>query len=299
MLSEVVDDLVCPLCGAGLTESAGSLRCGAGHAFDIARQGYVNLLPGGARPGTADTPEMARARADFLGAGHFGSLMRLLADRVQDLVKGQEAERGRTRGAVRSCADSRPRVVDAGAGTGDYLAAVLDRLPRASGIALDISKHALRRAARAHQRIGAVTWDVWRPLPIRDASMDIVLNVFAPRNGPEFRRILRPDGALVVITPTTRHLETLVGPLGLLSVGEAKTERVGETLGGDFRLAHRESHGTELLLDHLDVETLVGMGPSAHHVPPDLLRERIEALPASVRVPASFTLSVFRPEPVG
>ncbi|MCW2902861.1 MAG: rRNA ((1)-)-methyltransferase [Streptosporangiaceae bacterium] len=282
VLSEVVSHLVCPVCGQGLLESDRALRCGAGHAFDIARQGYVNLLPGGARPGTADTPEMARSREAFLGAGHFQPLMRLLADRVEDMAHGQAG------------ATSPACVLDAGAGTGEYLSAVLDRLPEATGMAMDISKHALRRAARAHPRIGAVVWDVWRPFPVADSSMAAVLNVFAPRNGAEFRRVLRPGGALFVVTPTARHLETLVEPLGLLSVDQRKAERVDDALHGHFTLAHRESQEAELLLRPDEVETLVGMGPSAHHVAPALLRERLGALPAPIRVPASFTVSVFR-----
>jgi 23S rRNA (guanine745-N1)-methyltransferase len=281
VLSDIVGDLLCPVCGADLAEGDRALRCDAGHAFDIARQGYVNLLPGDARPGTADTPEMARARDAFLGAGHFDPLMRTLGERVRE--------------AVDDLLGTGSHVLDAGAGTGHYLAAVLDRLPGTSGIALDLSKHALRRAARIHPRIGAVAWDVWRRLPLRDGSAAAVLNVFAPRNGPEFRRVLARNGALIVVTPTARHLHTLIGPLGLLSVDERKSERIDGTLGPDFDLEARECHDMEMSLNHEEIETLVGMGPSAWHVPGEVLRERLSALPAPVRVPASFTISVFRP----
>jgi 23S rRNA (guanine745-N1)-methyltransferase len=282
VLSDVVHHLVCPVCGAGLREEGGALRCAGRHAFDIGRQGYVNLLPGDARPGTADTPEMTRSREAFLGAGHFGSLARLLAD----LAYGVERA---TASGQDAC------VLDAGGGTGYYLAAVLDRLPEATGIVLDLSKHALRRAARSHPRMGAVAWDLWRPLPIEDAGMTVVLNVFAPRNGAEFRRVLRADGALLVVTPTVRHLGSLIGPLGLLSVDERKAERVRDTLGAFFTLESRTTHEAELLLSHTEVETLVGMGPSAWHVQAGPLRSRLGTLPEPVPVPASFTVSEFRP----
>ncbi|MBC6463568.1 putative RNA methyltransferase [Actinomadura sp. HBU206391] len=285
MLSDIARDLLCPVCGAGLDEEGGALRCGAGHAFDIARQGYVNLLPGDARPGTADTPEMARSRDAFLGAGHFDPLMRSLADRVHEVLAA----------ATGSAPATGSRVLDAGAGTGHYLAAVLDRTPGTTGIALDLSKHALRRAARAHPRIGAVAWDVWRRLPLRDGSVTAVLNVFAPRNGPEFRRVLGEGGALFVVTPTARHLGTLVGPLGLLSVDQRKAERIGAALDADFLLESQEGHDIQMSLSHTEVETLVGMGPSAWHVPTEALRERLSPLPTPLSVPASFTLSVFRP----
>ncbi len=73
---------------------------------------------------------------------------------------------------------------DVGAGPGYYLAAVLGQLPGRAGLALDVSKFALRRAARAHPRIGAVAADAWRRLPVADGAAAVVVNVFAPRSGP-------------------------------------------------------------------------------------------------------------------
>ncbi len=89
-------------------------------------------------------------------------------------------------------------------------------------------------AARAHRRIGAVGCDAWRPLPVADAAAGLVLNVFAPRDGAELRRILRPDGALLLVTPAADHLAELIGPLGLLSVDERKPERLADKLGPYF-----------------------------------------------------------------
>src|SRR5215469_5864003 len=74
VLDEVVPYLTCAQCDAGLARAGGSLRCRAGHVFDIARQGYVSLIPAGARVLGGDTAAMVAARADFLGAGHFASL---------------------------------------------------------------------------------------------------------------------------------------------------------------------------------------------------------------------------------
>jgi Methylase involved in ubiquinone/menaquinone biosynthesis len=277
VLTDVVDHLKCPVCEADLASADRMLRCPAGHCFDIAKQGYVNLLPGDARAGTADTPDMVRARVDFLGAGHFSSLTCLLAGEAADgLVEG-------------SC------VLDAGAGTGHYLGAVLERAPGAVGLALDLSKFALRRAAGVHPRIGAAVWDIWRPLPVRTGTINVIMNVFAPRNGAEFHRVLRPDGALLVVTPTGRHLGELVGPLGLLSVDDRKPERTAETLGQRFRPDRHDEHEITLSLSHPEVVTLVGMGPSAGHISGEELRQRLEALPDPVEVTASFRISRFTP----
>lgn len=277
MLTDLVDHLICPVCGADLACEGRVLRCTAGHCFDIAKQGYVNLLPGDARAGTADTAEMVRARVAFLGAGHFSSLAALLAEEVADGLP--EA----------AC------VLDAGAGTGHYLGAVLERVPGAMGLALDLSKFALRRAVGEHPRIGAAVWDLWRPLPVRTGSINVIMNVFAPRNGAEFHRVLRPDGALVVVTPTGRHLGELVGSLGLLSVDERKPERMAATLGEYFRPERHDEHEISLWLSHPDVDTLVGMGPSAGHIPGEELRQRLAVLPDPVEVTASFRISRFAP----
>lgn len=274
MLADVVPYLVCPVCGADLELADRGLLCPSGHAFDIARQGYANLLPGNARPGTADTPEMVRARDEFLTAGHFTAP----ADKL-----------------ARSVARAAPSfVVDAGAGTGHYLSRMLDRSPGAVGLALDISKHAARRAAKAHPRAGAVVADLWRPLPLRDGAADTVVNVFAPRNAAEFHRVLRDDGLLFTVTPSPRHLGALVEPLGLLSIDERKAERMDAALAGYFKFDSRQEIEVEAVLSHDEVAALVGMGPSAHHVPADRLRERLRRLPDPLPAPLSFVLSTYR-----
>lgn len=272
MLREVVGFLRCPSCGRDLVLADGTVRCGAGHGFDVARQGYVSLLSGGARTGTADTAAMVQARASFLGAGHYAAIAEAVAD---------ECERAAGDGPG-GC------VVDVGAGTGYHLARALDRLPDPVGVALDLSKHAARRAARAHPRAGAVVCDVWEPLPVRSGVTAVVLNVFAPRNGAEMARVLAPGGALVVVTPTRRHLAELVGPLGLLTVDERKAERLDAQLGPFVTLTERRAVEQRLLLSRADVQALVGMGPSARH------GARVGDLPEPATVTVSVTVAVYR-----
>jgi 23S rRNA (guanine745-N1)-methyltransferase len=254
----VVDVLRCPICRGKFTRSVGSLRCAAGHTFDIARQGYVNLLGAG----TGDTAGMVADRAAFLAAGHYAPLAGLVAEWAAGSAAGL--------------------VVDAGAGTGYYLSAVLDRWP-SFGLALDASPVALRRAARAHERVGAVVWDVWRPWPVRDDAAAVVLNVFAPRNGPEFHRVLRPDGTLIVVTPTTEHLAELSG---LLAVDPHKAQRLAATLA-QFELVNSQTLRYPMTLHETDVRRVTGMGPAAHHDRP------VEWSAGTVT--ASFLVSAYRP----
>ena len=267
MLGDLVGLLRCPHCAAELAHGGSTVGCPNGHSFDVARQGYASLLTGDARTGTADTREMVGAREAFLGAGHYEPAADSLAAECARVVAGRPG------GAI----------VDVGAGTGYYLARTLDLLPDRVGLALDVSKHALRRAAGAHPRIGAVACDAWRALPVRTGVAAAVLSVFSPRNGAEMRRILRPDGILLLITPTPRHLAELTAALGLLSVDERKEERLEDQLGPFFELTRRSEHEWVMALGHADVEHLVGMGPSARHTDPERTPRRSISCPTRWR----------------
>ncbi|MEU7849751.1 putative RNA methyltransferase [Micromonospora parva] len=344
----ILHRLRCPVCGEPLAETtagtARALRCPRRHSFDIARQGYVNLLAGRA-PHAGDTPEMVAARADFLAAGHYDVIAAALATAATDAVgrlgatdaphpaptpptlcsapvEATASPPSRRLGGCRAKdptaraqdptarakdptaevraepapdVDAYPLVVDAGAGTGRYLGAVLAALPDAVGLALDVSKPALRRAARAHPRAAAALADTWQRLPLADASTAVLLNVFAPRNGAEFHRVLDPAGTLLVVTPDTDHLAELVDALGLLRVDPDKADRVTDSLGGHFTPAGSAVHRAQLTLTRPEAASLVGMGPSAWHTDPDALAARLAALPEPVRVTVAVRVDAYRP----
>lgn len=276
MHPEVVAALRCPIEGDGLTLEDRTLRCPAGHAFDLARQGYVNLVTG-RDPGTGDDAAMVAARAAVLDAGRFAAVTEALADQVAELVPPDGV------------------VVDLGAGTGHHLTGVLERLPDRAGIAVDLSKHAARRAARCHPRVGAVVADVWQGLPIGTGTAAAVLCVFAPRNAAEIARVLQPDGVIVVVTPLPHHLGELIGPLGLLEVDPRKQERLLAALdpvaeaAGPVRTVE-----TTWRLDHDQVRALVAMGPSADHLGAGDLADRVGRLPGQVPVTLAVELRAYR-----
>lgn len=287
MLAEVVEYLRCPICHGPLA-GPGPLRCPREHSFDLARHGYVQLTP---RPlaHVGDTTAMVAARGAFLDAGHYGFLSAALAT---------EARAASTRWQDDASAD-KPLVLDVGAGTGHHLAAVLDALDGAVGLALDAAKPAARRAVNAHSRAAAVVCDTWQRLPIGDDAARLVLNVFAPRNGAEFRRVLANDGALLVATPTAGHLGDLMDRLAkhgvdLVGVDPDKETRLEGALR-DFRLASERTLSQELTLTRAEAADLVAMGPSARHIQPALLAEALAALSAPIAATASIRLTQWTP----
>lgn len=238
--------LRCPICGQILVDrspgTSKALRCPNRHSFDVARQGYVHLGTGGRLP-SGDTPAMVMAREEIQSRGFFAPLEEAL---------------------VRHVPPSARLVADLGAGTGHYLARILDRRPRTQGLAFDVSKPALRRAAGAHPRMGAVLTDTWVRLPLADAAVDVLLNVFAPRNGVQMRRVLAPGGVLIVATPAPGHLAELRAAARLLDVDQAKRERLSATLGG-FTQTGEETVRWSLDLTADRAHKLILMGPNAFH----------------------------------
>jgi 23S rRNA (guanine745-N1)-methyltransferase len=237
----IVARLRCPVCGEAMTTADSALRCRTGHSFDIARQGYVDLSAGPVtHPG--DTTEMVAARERVLAAGHFDFVAAGLAEATAAYASGL--------------------IVDVGAGTGVHLKSLLEARPDALGLAVDVSKAALRRAGRAHPRMGAVRADAWRGLPVADGAASVVLNVFAPRAGREFARVLRAGGRLAVITPAPDHLRELGLAIG---VDPRKEERLLATLGPWFVRESDHELRTTLHLSADDARAVAGMGPGAFH----------------------------------
>jgi 23S rRNA (guanine745-N1)-methyltransferase len=267
--------LRCPQCGAPFSQDGRTLRCGAGHAFDLARSGYVSFLVGRGAEVEGDDASMVAARARFLEAGHFAPLSAALA--------------ALGRGAAPGLA------VELGAGTAHHLARVLDALPSHAGLAVDVSAAAARRAARAHPRASAIVADARRALPLADACAALALVAFAPRNGGELRRILRAGGLLVVATPTPAHLAELRPAFHLLEVDPEKPRRLEEALAPGFDRVESRSVRWEMRLGPADCEALVAMGPSARHLAPAEIAVRARGLPDPLAVTGDCTVDVWRP----
>jgi 23S rRNA (guanine745-N1)-methyltransferase len=315
VISDIVGYLRCPHCHRPLSLDGRTARCSNGHAFDVARQGYLSLLAPGALVRNADSAGMVAARLAFLAAGHYRFLARALAAAAAAALSrtatgttaaGTTAARSTIAASPAAGAGATPAagtdqstvdgcVLDVGGGTGYHLAAVLEALPRLRGIALDISRPAALHAGRAHPRADAVVADAWQPLPVATGAAALALNVFSPRNGAELRRVLHPAGALLVTTPTNAHLQELIGPLSLLSVDRDKRTRLAGQLGDHFTGHRSQRHQRTMHLTHADVHALVEMGPNAHHRDREMLTYRISRLPEPCSVTASFQTVTYLP----
>lgn len=274
--------LQCPVCTApmGVDDTgagAMGLACQQGHRFDGARQGYFNLLTGKASGLIPDTAAMVQARSSFLDAGHY--------DRLAEAVTGYTSNA--------AGAKAHPVIADAGAGTGFYLGAALEASTTAHGVAMDISKYALRRAARALPEALCLVWDIWRPLPFTPGSIDVMLNIFAPRNPAEFARVLAPGGHLIVVTPLPGHLEEIRRTASLLAVQAEKSDHLTRTLEPYFVREEYDDVEFSMALEPADIRLAALMGPSAHHIDEEALQETLESFPARTDVTAAFRIAVY------
>ena len=278
MLSDIIDVLADPADGTPLSgvDDYTRLVSESGHSFDVARRGYVTLAAGAGLRHQGDSMEMVRARETFLSRGHFAPFVETVAAGVHDALDDA---------AVPDT--TRPVIAEFGAGTGYYLAHTLDSVEGARGLGLDISVHAARHLAKSHHRVGAVVADVWERLPIRDASIDVITVIFAPRNAAEFARVLTPGGQALFLTADRGHLAELREPLGILDVEEGKIDRLVEQARGHLSpVTEPTLIEFPMELDRESIAAQIGMSPSARHISPEELSARIADLPQTMTVTA-------------
>ena len=270
--------LVCPICNNPLEQNDTSLKCSNSHSFDISSEGYVNLLrkklPG-------DAKEMLMARREFLEHGHYQPL----SDLINDLVYTHMP-----------LSSSPPTILDAGCGEGYYIGRLQQSLLAhdypAQCIGLDISKDAVRMAAKRHKQVCFVVANIKERLVFVDAAMQVVLNIFAPRNPAEFARVLAPGALLLVIIPGSDHLHQLRSALHLLNIEEDKEQKVIAQFAPFFDFVTSSPLNYPLQLDHKEILQAVMMTPNYWHLSQEV-RAMVEKM-KSIETTVSFSGLVFR-----
>ena len=180
----------CPICQENLTLVETSLKCSNRHSFDLAKFGYVNLAPQIKQSANYDK-ENFQNRQQILEAGFYQAIL----EGISDLLATKPSAK---------------TVLDIGCGEGFYSRKLQEVHPEKTFYAFDISKDSVQIAAKSEPN-WAVNWfvgDLAR-LPIKDASMDILLDIFSPANYGEFRRVLSQNGILMKVVPTENHLKEI------------------------------------------------------------------------------------------
>lgn len=269
------DCLCCPLDQLALRQLGNVLCCDGGHSFDIAKQGYVNLLSAQNKrshdPG--DGKGMVAARREFLNNGHYQPIAEHLAELVGSLCNDNSI------------------IADAGCGEGYYLEQLRSKLKSdyrytPAMIGFDISKWATKAATRRMM----ATWIVAsnRNIPLALNSVDCLLSLFGFPVYPSFARILKPSGTLLMVDagpqhlielretiyPSVRHSDSTVEKNALsagFSVGETSTVR--------FQTAP---------LKQLEINQLLSMTPHLYRASREGLERVAKLNHLSVTVDVSF-----------
>lgn len=270
--------LTCPLCGEALYNANDSkvFTCVNNHSFDLAKQGYINLLPVQQKrsktPG--DDKDMVLARQTFLNNGYYSRLATRLAQLVDPTAS---------------------TLLDAGCGEGYYLEQILKQHPQLSGCGIDISKHAIIKACQRSKNLTQpVTWLVasLKSIPLASQSVDSIVSVFSPILSDPFKSVLKPGGQLITVHPNHNHLHQLKAQL-YDTVKTADTDKPAHQLPAPWVLEHQETLHYTLELNHsAHIQALVAMTPHTWRASPTN-KARVSAL-NQLSCDAQFTLSLWR-----
>jgi 23S rRNA (guanine745-N1)-methyltransferase len=258
-----VRPLTCPVCHQALNLQDRRLRCEQNHSFDLAREGYVNLMLGHKRPKIqGDDKVMLAARRRFLGKDHYQPL----SDAINKIVLAHLPEQNRV-------------VLDIGCGEGHYLGQLQPLLPAGTcTFGLDVAKEAARLAAKRYPASRFVVSDVNGRIPFTDQSIHALLNIFAPRHPAEFARITAPGGLLLIVIPGPDHLHQLRREFDLLNIEAEKHSRLVEQMSGLFALQKTQLLAIDLNLTQPDLTDLVQMTPNYWHMLPQK-QAQLQAIP--------------------
>lgn len=239
---------MCPLCNGTFTVRSGrTLVCPDMHAFDVAREGYVNLIPAQAKnskePGY--NKELMQARHEFFETDGYGPVAAAMADMTLAAASSDTA-----------------RILDAGCGEGYYLRVLRDYAPQFDIVGTDVSRFGMRTASRLDPT-GAFAVANSYHLPLPDSSVDILISHFSPNPIDEFARVLRPGGSLLIGSPGADHLFSLKA-----AVYETPRRHDEEKHGvHDRRFVHSERKVVRYALsisDSRTLDALFGMTPYSY-----------------------------------
>ena len=249
------NDFKCPNCARPLLqldEQPQTWRCDNNHSFDMAREGYLNLLLAQRKrsrnPGDSD--EMMRSRQRFLAAGYYRPLSDAIVHAVVNAVGGVEQ-----------------RVVDLGCGEGHYLQQLRDASSELTLLGMDISKLAVQLAAKRKMNALLAVDSVFN-IPLFDDNIDTAISVFSPISADETARILKPGGTLIMVGPGEEHLSGLTALIYQQNVPHRGNHQVLENTP-QFALQQQLEIKQSIVVNDRDILDLLKMTPYYWHSRPE------------------------------
>ena len=238
----------CPICQENLTLVESSLKCNNRHSFDLAKFGYVNLAPQIKQSANYDK-ENFQNRQQILEAGFY----RAILEAVSDLLASSKTT---------------TTILDIGCGEGFYSRKLQESHSEKTFYAFDISKDSVQIAAKSEPN-WAVNWfvgDLAR-LPIKDASMDILLDIFSPANYGEFRRVLSKDGILIKVIPTENHLKEIRQRVqNQLTNKDYSNQDIKEHFQEHFTILSNKTASLTKTITAEQLQALLSMTPLLFHI---------------------------------
>ncbi|HEX0373292.1 TPA: methyltransferase domain-containing protein [Streptococcus pneumoniae] len=238
----------CPICQENLTLLETNFKCCNRHSFDLAKFGYVNLVPQIKQSANYDK-ENFQNRQQILEAGFYQAIL----DAVSDLLASSKTT---------------TTILDIGCGEGFYSRKLQESHSEKTFYAFDISKDSVQIAAKSEPN-WAVNWfvgDLAR-LPIKDANMDILLDIFSPANYGEFRRVLSKDGILIKVIPTENHLKEIRQRVqDQLTNKEYSNQDIKEHFQEHFTILSSQTTSLTKTITAEQLQALLSMTPLLFHV---------------------------------
>ncbi|MDD3171151.1 MAG: methyltransferase domain-containing protein [Bacilli bacterium] len=255
--------LICPKCKKQLQKENHIYRCENNHSYDISKYNYVNLLL--SHPKAGDNKLMINARNNFLEAGYYQPLADLISTKINII---------------------NPVILDCGCGTGFYLNSLFSQF-NGTFYGIDISKFAIEKAARKNKDITYIVASSSN-IPLKNRSVDILMNVFAPYFNDEFFRVLKNDGLLIVVSANTNHLFELKKVL----YAEPYLNNDKEYLLSSFIMVDEEKLEYKINIKTEDINNLYKMTPYFYRTSSSDYAKL--SLISSLEITVSFTIRIYK-----
>ncbi|MDQ0352841.1 23S rRNA (guanine745-N1)-methyltransferase [Alkalibacillus filiformis] len=234
-----IDLFQCPVCHETMSADDSKLTCQNRHMFDLAKQGYINMVQQSKK--TQYDQSLFEARQRLIQSGFYNQLM----IQIESLLQSRNTD----------------FLLDAGCGEGSHLAQILDTVDHQLGVGVDIAKEGIQTAAKTYENAQWIVGDLANT-PFTDKAFDAIINILSPSNYQEFTRLIKDSGIVIKVVPGPNYLKELREQIfaGTNQEGYSNEETVAR-FKQFFHLTHRENVYDEVTLTEGQFHDLIQMTP--------------------------------------